>query len=306
MRNISRILVTTDLSPASEIALPWAEIFAEKFQASMMLLCVIDPHLADSHDYYARSQATDFDIEKTELRASKKMEKMVHERLMTHEMDVRTVRNAAAHEGILRFAEKGMFDLIVMATHGYTGFDHVLLGSVTERVVRQSVCPVLCIHGGPDPYMDEIDVRRILCSTDFSRRAQEGVDAGMLLAKKFNADLDVVHVTEETHGGYGVYAHAYREEDDQKLWEDNLDDAVKGSGEISVRKHLKHGSVSVCINELADKSPDELIVMATHGCDSLSDYLIGGNTEQVIRHSHHPVLVCPCPAKPQQVEAVPA
>jgi len=101
--------------------------------------------------------------------------------------------------------------------------------------------------------------------------------------------------------------HRYcQQEDDQKLLEDKLGETVKGSGGIPVRKHLKHGSVPVCINELADKSPDELIVMATHGCDSLSDYLTSSNTEQVIRHSHHPVLVCPSPAKPQQVESVPA
>ena len=64
------------------------------------------------------------------------------------------LRSGDPAKEIMKAAEEVAAELIVMATHGRTGFRHVVLGSVTEHVVRESSCPVLTIRMGTSPCMD--------------------------------------------------------------------------------------------------------------------------------------------------------
>ena len=175
-----------------------------------------------------------------------------------------------------------------MATHGYSGIEKVLLGSVTERVIRHSPCPVLCVRG----LSDQVAIKRILCPTDFSERAQIGVDEGISLAEKFGAELDLLYVEDDSGlNGYGAYSIGDR--GNRKPLEGKMAKVASERNGVTVHKHVMNGSVPCSINELADSTPDDLIVMATHGHSGLIDYLIGSNTERVVRHTNHPVLVCP-------------
>lgn len=287
MEKIERIVVTTDLSEASKTAFPWAEALAVRFNASVALLHAVDPM---PMDYYKLFSEPDDPIQEKAATYAESlvtaMAAMGFERLQP---EIHVVDNPVTHEAILRFAEESGADLIVMATHGRTGLADLLLGSTPERVVHHSSLPVLCVRCLPGPVPEEITVSRILCPVDLSDRSLAGFWAAATVARAFSATVDLLHV--------GPEEGQIRETDDsvpdpllecleQWLPEDQC-------GGLSIERHVARGRVPRTIIQAAHRLGDDLIVMATHGQDALEDYLIGSNTQRVLRHSDHPVLVCP-------------
>lgn len=142
----TRILAPTDFSPPSDRALDYARHMAARCGASVHLLHVLEDTVDTSFG------AEVFVPESPEVQAARLEEARVK---LTHR------RGGAAHEQprastevvagsttptIVRYAAENGFDLIVMGTHGRTGFAHLAMGSVAEHVVRTASCPVLSVH----------------------------------------------------------------------------------------------------------------------------------------------------------------
>jgi len=87
-------------------------------------------------------QLNNVDDEKTNTRS---LYQFITDHFDAEKKSVAVVRSGSAEAEILRFAEEEKIDLIVMATHGWTGLKHILMGSVTEKVVRRSPVPVLTV-----------------------------------------------------------------------------------------------------------------------------------------------------------------
>ncbi|MGQ0736733.1 MAG: universal stress protein [Acidobacteriota bacterium] len=146
MPDISRLLVPTDFSAPSDLALDYAINVATRFGASVHLLHVLeDPVLTTAYPdgYFAelpalRQQMTDEAERRLALAAEKcrKAKLAVTSAVAVGKPHATIVREAAGHGA----------DLIVMGTHGRSGFAHLVLGSVAERVLRSASCPVLTIR----------------------------------------------------------------------------------------------------------------------------------------------------------------
>ena len=148
MPGINRILVPTDFSPASDIALQYAIDLTERFDARIHLLHVIDDTsfaAAYPDGVYVEipglrerliSEATD-QLSKPVARCAAAGLEARAEVIVGH--PARTIVKTATAQGI---------DMIVMGTHGRGGFAHLLLGSVAERVVRTGPCAVLTVRDG--------------------------------------------------------------------------------------------------------------------------------------------------------------
>ena len=98
---------------------------------------------------------------------------------------------------IVRLAKEVAPDLLVMGTHGRSGFERLLLGSVTEKMLRKIPCPVLTVPphaGGPPAHVDPF--RRILCAVDFSPSSLRALVFAESLAAEADAELAVMHVIE--------------------------------------------------------------------------------------------------------------
>ncbi len=142
---IRRILFPTDFSEYADHAWSYVLTFAKVFAAEIHLLHVVPPppHLAET---YAVSfdPVTLLEAERAEATASlDRLVQVAKEAGFTAQAAIRV--GVDAHE-ILEYARAQAADLIVMGTHGRTGLAHVLLGSVAEKVVRRSPCPVLTIR----------------------------------------------------------------------------------------------------------------------------------------------------------------
>jgi nucleotide-binding universal stress UspA family protein len=146
MIDLHRILVPTDFSKFSTHALTYAAAFAEKFGAELYLLHVVQNFammVPDSVNVMPPIGPPIAELTVAVMAALDKTVRDTHlEKLTVH----REVREGAAFYEIIQFAKEKDVDLIVMGTHGHSGLVHVLLGSVTEKVVRKSPCPVLTVR----------------------------------------------------------------------------------------------------------------------------------------------------------------
>ncbi|WP_306057896.1 universal stress protein [Natronococcus wangiae] len=136
-----RILLPTDGGAPAEQALETALDLAEQYDAELHVLNVVDTTV------FAGEVETGPVVEQFEQTGSTTVERLVEGvRERGHDRVVGTVVHGRPHSGILSYAEKNDVDLIVMGTHGRTGLDRYLLGSVTEKVVRLADAPVLTVR----------------------------------------------------------------------------------------------------------------------------------------------------------------
>ena len=142
MQKIDRILVTTDFSETSQTAFSLARQVAEKFDAEIVLLHVLDAQLPPLVFEPSGVSAGEGEQQRVE-RAASRLEEFGA--LLGKDVETIVTTNTP-HLGIVKFAEDNAIDLIVMATHGRGFFSHAILGSTTERVVRRASCPVLTVR----------------------------------------------------------------------------------------------------------------------------------------------------------------
>jgi len=137
------ILVPLDFSTASKGALRCAAELAARFKAQLTLLHVVVPVATPDFAYYPLMMEND----KVVAAAKRELDEVAAKAGLDRALVAKTlVRTGVAFNEIVGAAESLKADLIVISTHGYTGFKHVLLGSTTERVVRHAKCPVLVVR----------------------------------------------------------------------------------------------------------------------------------------------------------------
>jgi len=155
MNAIDRILVPVDFSSCSQVACDLAATFASRFGAAIELLHVWDiPAFSGavlSELVVNMGAAAEEDPSLPgviQSRATRAMQHLVEnlERRGVHSVRGRVEMMGEPADAIVRYAEEGGFSLIVMGTHGRTGFSRLLMGSVAEKVVRAAPCPVLTVR----------------------------------------------------------------------------------------------------------------------------------------------------------------
>jgi nucleotide-binding universal stress UspA family protein len=144
---IQNILVPTDFSECAEAALTYASELARRFDAHLKLLHVVAmPILYPTGSEFAIAPMLVVTAS-AETRARMNLDELAQRlSLPAGRVSVQTLVGMPVNE-ILEAVQKDHIDLIVMGTHGRGAIDHLLLGSVAERVVRKSPVPVMTVHG---------------------------------------------------------------------------------------------------------------------------------------------------------------
>ncbi len=190
---------------------------------------------------------------------------------------------------ILALARAREADLIVMGTHGRHGLDHLLLGSVTEKVLRKARCPVLVVRapfGQPGrPPGAEVQFGRILFCVDFSAHSDAGLRYALSLAQEYQAELTLLHVREDSPGAKEM--EKIRAEVD-----DRLRALVPSGGPTGaqIKTHVGVGKPYAEILRYAREITADLILLGVRGRNVLDLALFGSTTHRVIQQSSCPVL----------------
>jgi nucleotide-binding universal stress UspA family protein len=282
--SIRSILFFSDLSPASDQAMEHARFLAECFGARLTLSHVVevpperDPEPWPTQDEVVRRAVRD---------AREHLER--HAESLSTPNDILVEREPSLDWALVSQVRRECPDLVVMRTRAHAGLAHVFPGSLAEKVLQHGRAPVLCVrepeHGVPLPY------RRILVPTDLSARSRRAFPLAAHLARRFDALVLALHVASVTaptdlHGVPDAIEATSSEEALRAFMQPDFDD-------VRVMPRVLLGAAWDAIGATASTEHADLIVLSTHGHDSLGDRIVGSHADRVIRHSTCPVLVVP-------------
>ena len=145
MKEIKKILVPVDFSENAGKLLQSAQYFADKFGAKLSVVFVMQT-LDDYSGFFVPHMPIAQFEEELKQSAEKKMEAFLKDNVKGGEALEAVVLNGDIAEEIILYVEREKIDLIIMGTHGYKGLEKVLFGSVADKVVKTSPCPVLTIN----------------------------------------------------------------------------------------------------------------------------------------------------------------
>jgi nucleotide-binding universal stress UspA family protein len=210
---------------------------------------------------------------------------------MTERERVQVVGGASPAQAIADFAAESKVDLIVMGTHGVGGFRHLLLGSVTETVLRQADCPVLTVLPRAQSTA-QVPFKRILCGVDFSASSIAALRLAVGFAEESNAILEVLHAVDEPKEHALFVARPYDVHHHRELYErhvlEHLDRVLLpiSCDRVHARLRTAQGSAEAEILRAAADGID-LIVM---GVGRTADVAFGSTVNAVVRNARCPVL----------------
>lgn len=287
-----RILVPVDFSDPSRQALRSAFALARRFDSRLAVVHVTRRNRPDSH-VAAEQVGISFD---TRRAGRAKLTEFVATELKGDVEPTRLVSDGVPFDEIAKAAKAWEADLVVIATHGYTGLKHLLLGSTAERVVRCAPCPVLVVRSreqrGVKTAFSPDRVRSILVPVDFSKPSIEALPHALALARKYDAQLTLLHVLESSHADMLIDTseaqRAARLDAHERLAK--LADATKKTWPRTGRE-LRTGHPVDTITALARRTNADLIVLGTRGRAGFKGMLIGSVAERVVRYAPCPVLV---------------
>lgn len=145
MNRIQRILVPTDFSELSMKAAGFACGLADQLQAELHFFHVLEAH-ASTTPVFGGGLALMPPVPESQQHADAELDRLVKSVCPSGKQVSRATAHGSPSREIVRYAQQHAIDLIVLGTHGRTGLEHVLLGSVTEKVVRGAPCPVATVR----------------------------------------------------------------------------------------------------------------------------------------------------------------
>jgi nucleotide-binding universal stress UspA family protein len=289
-----RILIPLDGSELAEQSLPVALQIAQAQGSELIIMRVP----------LAEKMMTSYPAEysllwpEQSLQLSQKMSAdYLQQVLAQHEPTVVPIRamvvNGDVAGGIVDTAAEEEADLIVMTTHGYSGLTRWVLGSITERVLREAHCPVLAIRDGQP-------MKHLLITLDGSYLAEAALAPGFGLAQALKSRVTLLQVVPEKgllDWGQIEKLDAKKESeihaeviDNAYLHLEQLIGQHAPSG-LAVKVEVASGSPAATILDYIERHQADITVMATHGRTGLQRWVYGSITEKVMRGANCSMLI---------------
>ena len=199
------------------------------------------------------------------------------------------------HEAISEHATETDSDLIVMGRHGRSGVKERLLGTVTDRVLRQTSVPVLAVPGEDSESTTDGPYENILITTDGSENAEQAAPYGEDIAQHFEATLHLLNVVDVQAEAGAFDAGGVREDFIERLETEGREAierlAQHVDDDVTVQESVVRGTSYEAIAEYTAENDIDLIVMASEGESNLASQSLGSVTDRVLRTVDVPVLV---------------
>lgn len=283
---MKRILVTTDFSACSTVAFAKAIELQRLFGAKLIIATVVG--------------SGDGEIARA-LHSIESIRRTYFENIPTETDLIRTKGNIS-HD-LVHYAISHSVDLIIIASHGRTGIERLVIGSVAEKILRDAACPVLVVPYHRRKRTSEHEGEHIIVTTDFSLGSEAALPLALEFLQAFgsvNARLTILHVAENMlaatfdHplGGSHEAIRCELELDAEKklqllqstYFSDSLAMAVVVRGTHAVHQE---------IITYADAHDVDTLIVARHGHSTLEHALLGSVTEKLVRLARRPVIVVP-------------
>ena len=278
---LRNILLATDFSEPSARALDYALGIASRYEAQLHLFHCIDPapySLADPEVVWKTRDDAQRDLEDLVLE--------LHRQHRARNLDVRVLVEVGDITTFLPRSVKDLeLSLIVVGTHGRTGWKKIALGSVAEIVMDEVSCPVLSVS--PSAYrtrLQEYGPANILLVSEASMRSRVAESYAFSLARKHNSRLSIVDVLEGKTGRVIAHVSQLKLSDagQSSVPDTNLTNSLILSPDI--------GSESDLVLQVADRCGADLIVAAVSETHRFTDRVLSTNAYRVVSSAPCPVL----------------
>jgi nucleotide-binding universal stress UspA family protein len=270
---MKKILVPTDFSQHAEYALKVAAQIARKNNAEVILLHLLElPHQAGD----AMSASHEIpEIMFFKNAALNRLEEMMDSDYLDGLEVAEVVQFDMTFEGIMDISKKNQVDLIVMGSHGASGFKEMFIGSNAEKVVRNSTVPVLVIK----KEIKNFEVNKFVFASDFSDEAKPAFTKVVNFANEFGAHLHLVMINTPNSFKSTLIA------------QEIMDSFVKNFTVNSYSTHIfNDANVEKGILNFANSIDADLIGMCTHGRKGLAHFFNGSISEDLVNHAVRPVV----------------
>ena len=273
------ILVPTDFSEISQLALEYAKVVA-KLEKSELLLVHVTPPLA----LITPPEAAWVDVSEVQSLHEAQLEQSVaalrSEGLRAQAISV----TGPLYDELRSTVNQYKADLIVLGTHGKKGLERLLLGSDAEAVLRHAHCPVLSVGPAvPSLKNKPWRIREIICATNLTPSSAEVVAYAHKLAGLYEAELVLFHVKSSNEPEEDVDWVSFEEAFHRYVPED----LGKGSW---LRTRLATASPATSIVDLVKERGSDLIVMGAHPTSSAATHLRRGTAAKVMAEAPCPVM----------------
>lgn len=299
MITIRRILCPVDFSRFSRHALEQAVALARESSADIVALhaCAVAPVTEVVH------VGAPIPIEPARLTSDVRQAITRELTDFTYEVDAGGLSiTPKVHErepvaAIIEAAERWPADLIVMGTHGRAGFERLLLGSITEKVLRKAPCPVLTVPRRLTTVTHALTFSRILCAIDFSAASMRALEYATSLAAAEGPGVHALNVVELLSDGGALRDAAVLDTPDfrgallrtaRERLHAAIPDVLRAA--CTITESVTMGKAYREILRIAHEERADLIVLGVQGRSGADLFLFGSTTQHVVRQAECPVL----------------
>ena len=267
------ILVPTDFSKHAENALKVAAQIAKKNDGEIILLHMLELSKSGNDALHTSHEIPELMFFKNS--ALKKLEELENATYLEGLNVSSLVQFNMAFEGIMENAIKHNVELVIMGSHGASGFHEMFVGSNAEKVARNSEIPVLVIKKEEENFKTDT----ITFASDFSKEIKKPFEKVINFAKSFGSHINLLHVI--TPNNF-VTTRAAEEKVKSFIEEFHFSDySTHIYNDINVEKGVLH---------FAKDSNTDIIGVCTHGRKGLSHFLNGSISEELVNHAKRPIV----------------
>ena len=289
------ILCPIDFSEFSIRAYQYALSLGEHYQAKLLALHIVELWKYPFADYAASGGDLANVFRALHQGGEERLREFVTRHCHHPIQPQLKVDQGNASDLILSFAQDREVELIVMGTHGRRGFDRLVLGSTTDRVMRRASCPVLVISkpvrestvsGRAESHVHRL--RRILYCTDFSQNSERALGYAISATEEYDAELTLLNVMDAD-------VHQPTVKERIATYTRQLDKLIPGerSKTLKLGTVVRLGKPYEQIVQYAVEGEIDMITMAVRGAGALDRAVFGSTTYRVIQLGPCPVLAVP-------------
>ena len=289
--SIELVFCAVDFSETASLALAHAGRLARQHRAELVLAHVVEPLPVVSYPILMVPMDADIELREFASARLEELAKMVRKSGLT----VSTcIGNGPPGPQLVEMAERANAELVVIGTRGLTGFEHLVLGSTAEYVVRRSRCPVLTVHPEDDSPNDA--VKLVIVPTDLGSGAGDAVDAFTKVFEGADRPRVLLAFADPTPPYLEPFKHETLEKWGQPdVRKEDIEEKLAPtvakfeSAGFEVETEILDGGPVQAITELAKERDADMILMSTHGRSVLANVLVGRTAQRIVQHA--PCLV---------------
>jgi len=292
----TRMLIPLDGSKVAEQVLPYARFLAKTLAMPVDLLGVVDPEAFVAFSNPAQGRHVDVLVAETMSRTALYLEAAAWS-FSAGQVKCSTGKGKA-EEVVIEKAAADKNTLIVMATHGRSGVQRWLLGSVADKVLHGATNHLFLVRASDQGKTDgEAALKTMIVPLDGSPLAEQVLPYVVDLAKKMKLKVVLMRscalpasVSAEDYGFYSADLLDYLESEARDYLAGKVNE-VKQTGIDDVTSVVNVGYGAEEIITLGRHTPEDFIAMSTHGRSGIQRWVLGSVTDRVVRHSGDPVLI---------------